>query len=200
MRPELVEGHAITLCPEPVEGNAITLCPEPVEGQSTAMRPEPVEGQSTAMRPELVEGHSITLCPDRLLLLPASRVWRRDLALLPALTVWRRPRRRQGQALRVALRRLRASLDPRSGRRKESNHREQEGEWVWGGLGWVGFGRSGAKFDLCFSLFYWENRLVSNTSSNTMGACNSGIPQQRRVTSAVAWMRPSTTSTQPSPT
>ena len=51
-----------------------------------------------------------------------------QLLLLPAVTVWRRPRRRQGQALRVALRRLRASLDPSSGRRKESNHREQEGE------------------------------------------------------------------------
>jgi len=33
------------------------------------------------------------------------------------------------------------------------------------------------RFDLCFSLFCWENSsLVSNTSSNTMGACNSGIP------------------------
>ena len=40
-----------------------------------------------------------------------------QLLLLPALTLWRRPRRRQGQALRVALRRLRASLDPSSGRR-----------------------------------------------------------------------------------
>ena len=55
--------------------------------------------------------------------------------ILPALTVWRRPRRRQGQALRVALRRLRASLDPSSGRRVEGNHRAQGGGNGCGG-GW----------------------------------------------------------------
>ena len=64
---------------------------------------------------------------------------------------------------------------------------------MWRGLavGWVG--RSGAGFDLSFSLFCWENSLSSNTSSNTIEAWNSGIPQQRRATRAVGSMRPSTT-------
>ena len=70
------------------------------------------------------------------------------------------------------------------------------GVGVWVG---VGFGRSGADFDLCFSLFCWENSLLSNTSSNTIEACNSGTQQQRRATSAVGSMRPSTTSTTASP-
>ena len=38
--------------------------------------------------------------------------------------------------------------------------------------GWLG--RSGASFDLCFSLFCWENSLVSNTSSNTIGGMQLG--------------------------
>ena len=62
---------------------------------------------------------------------------------------------------------------------------------------WVGLGGQLAGFDLCFSLFYWENSLLSNASSNTIEACNSGTLQQRRATRAVGWMRPSTTSTQP---
>jgi len=79
------------------------------------------------MCPELVEGHFIANVPlslskgadtDRLLLLPVSECG----AVLAGV---------KARALRVALRRLRASLDPSSGRRKESNHREQEGEWVW---------------------------------------------------------------------
>ena len=65
---------------------------------------------------------------------------------------------------------------------------------MWRGLvrGWLG--RSGAGFDLCFSLFCWENSLSSNASSNTIEACNSGIQQQRRANRAVGSMRPSTPS------
>jgi hypothetical protein len=77
------------------------MCPELVDGQSVAMCPELVEWQAMANLPLSLSTGTDT---DRLL-------------LLPALTVWRRPRRRQGQALRVALRTLRASLDPSSGRR-----------------------------------------------------------------------------------
>jgi Domain of unknown function (DUF222) len=63
-----------------------------------------------------------------------------SFTLLPALTVWRRPRRRQGQALRVALRRLRASLDPSSGRRGLTSTGAGPGNgcqevWQWVGLG-----------------------------------------------------------------
>ena len=161
------------------------MCPELVERHRNC--PSLSKG-TDAMCPELVEGRSIATCA-----LSLSKGTDTDqLHLLPALRVWRRPRRRQGQALRVALRRLRASLDPSSGRRNLRQCREQEGEWVWRGLarGWLG--RSGAGFDLCFSLFCWENSLVSNTSSNTIEACNSGTPQQRRANRAVGWMRPST--------
>ena len=41
---------------------------------------------------------------------------------------------------------------------------------------WVGLGGRVRDFDLCFSLFYWENSLLSNASSNTIEACNSGTP------------------------
>ena len=63
------------------------------------------------------------------------------------------------------------------------------------GLAWA----VGCGFDLCFSLFCWENSLLSNASSNTIEACNSGTHQQRRATSAVGWMRPSTPSKTASP-
>ena len=39
-------------------------------------------------------------------------------------------------------------------------------------MGWVG--RSAAGFNLSFSLYCWENSLLSNASSNTIEACNSG--------------------------
>ena len=64
---------------------------------------------------------------------------------------------------------------------------------------WVGLGGLAAGFDLCFSLYCWENSLLSNASSNTIETCNSGTHQQRRATRAVGWMRPSTPSTTASP-
>ena len=70
---------------------------------------------------------------------------------------------------------------------------------MWRGLamGWVG--RSASGFHPSFPLYCWENSLLSNASSNTIEACNSGTQQQRRANRAVGWMRPSTPSTQPSP-
>ena len=50
-----------------------------------------------------------------------------------------------------------------------------------------------------FSLYCWENSLLSNASSNTIEACNSGTHQQRRANRAVGWMRPSTPSKTASP-
>ena len=67
----------------------------------------------------------------------------------------------------------------------------------FGAVGWLG--RSRADFDLCFSLYCWENSLLSNASSNIIEACNSGTLQQRRANRAVGWMRPSTPSTTASP-
>ncbi len=66
-----------------------------------------------------------------------------------------------------------ASLDPSSGRRGLTQHREQEGEWV-GGV-WSGVERSGQlAVSTPISLILLRNSLSSNASSNTIEACNSG--------------------------
>ena len=65
------------------------MCPELVEGHVMGV-----------MRPEPVEGHSADVGLGALSLSKGTTVF--DLVLLPAWTLWCRPRRRQGQALRVA--------------------------------------------------------------------------------------------------
>ena len=63
---------------------------------------------------------------------------------------------------------------------------------------WVG--RQGADFDLCFSLFYWENRFVVERIFEYNRGMELGDPTATTPDRAVDWMRPSTPSMQLSPT
>ena len=63
-----------------------------------------------------------------------------------------------------------------------------EGFWSMGGLG-----LSGAGFLSLFSLILLENRLVIEQIFEYNRGMELGDPQQRRATSAVGWMWPSTT-------